>query len=72
MLLRKLLDYLATMDFSNKEHAKSFNVVQPQQVHHPQIIIENPLNNNIHLSYCEVQQKNKPQSNSVAGGKSFL
>lgn len=67
---------MATMDFSNKEHPKSFNVVHPEQVHHPQIIIiDNPLNNNIPLSYCEMLQKNKLQSNSIAGGKiskSFL
>lgn len=54
---------MATIDFDNKETFKTKNV------HHQQIIIENPVENPIHLSYCEIQQKNKPQSNSVIGGE---
>lgn len=58
---------MATIAFDNKENFKSQNVVNIQQVHHQQIIIENA--REMELSYCETYQKNKPQSNSVAGGK---
>lgn len=54
---------MATTNFDNKESFKTENV------HHQQIIIENPMENHIHLSYCEMQQKNKPQSNSIIGGE---
>lgn len=65
---------MATIDYNNQEKAGPYGWVQPPQVHHhhhPQIIIENPRNDIMKLSYCEIHQKNKPQSNSIAGGKTI-
>ncbi|KAG4076838.1 hypothetical protein HA402_004440 [Bradysia odoriphaga] len=52
-----------------KQHIDSSNNVfhTQQQVYHQQIIVENTVRD-LDLSYCEFHQKNKPQSNSVAGG----
>ncbi|KAJ6631722.1 hypothetical protein Bhyg_16378, partial [Pseudolycoriella hygida] len=51
---------------------KPQNGVHIQPMYHQQIIIENPRVDSINLSYCDIHQKNKPQSNSVAGGVFLL
>lgn len=50
----------------------SFNCNNAQQIHDQGTVVYPRNNYTIERTYCEILQKNKPQSNSVIGGEMTL
>lgn len=62
---------MQTNDFNN-ENRKSLSFTESQRNDHHETDVYPRNGYTIKRSYCEIVQKNKPQSNSVVGGEMIV